>query len=144
MANGYKDFVSEAVQRRAAAQQALLNDRSGTNLSSLVQGGINLATKRKANREFNKAITREEQGLYNKVSSYDEVADQLDIKTDEFFYGLISDYNEIKSHLENGTMLDTELGKRDLATIKSVVDIYAEALPKIISTGDEIIKSANI
>ena len=41
-------------------------------------------------------------------------------------------------------MLDTELGKRDLATIKSVVDIYAEALPKIISTGDEIIKSANI
>jgi len=144
MADGYKDFVSEAVQRRAAAQQALFDDRSSANLSSLIQGGINLATKRKANREFNKTITREEQGLYNKVSSYDEVADQLDIKTDKFFYDLISDYNEIKNHIDNGTMLDTELGKRDLATIKSVVDIYAEALPKIISTGDQIVKSANI
>ena len=144
MADGYKDFVSEAVQRRAAAQQALFDDRSSANLSSLIQGGINLATKRKANREFNKTITREEQGLYNKVSSYDEVADQLDIKTDKFFYDLISDYNEIKNHIDNGTMLDTELGKRDLATIKSVVDVYAEALPKIISTGDQIVKSANI
>ena len=144
MADGYKDFVSEAVQRRAAAQQALFNDRSSANLSSLIQGGINLATKRKANREFNKTVTREEQGLYNKVSSYDEVADQLDIKTDKFFYDLISDYNEIKNHIDNGTMLDTELGKRDLATIKSVVDVYAEALPKIISTGDQIVKSANI
>ena len=109
MADGYKDFVSEAVQRRAAAQQALFDDRSSVNLSSLIQGGINLATKRKANREFNKAVTREEQGLYNKVSSYDEVADQLDIKTDKFFYDLISDYNEIKNHIDNGTMLDTEL-----------------------------------
>lgn len=144
MADGYKDFVSEAVQRRAAAQQALFDDRSSANLSSLIQGGINLATKRKANREFNKTVTREEQGLYNKVSSYDEVADQLDIKTDKFFYDLISDYNEIKNHIDNGTMLDTELGKRDLATIKSVVDVYAEALPKIISTGDQIVKSANI
>lgn len=144
MADGYKDFVSEAVQRRVAAQQALFDDRSSANLSSLIQGGINLATKRKANREFNKTITREEQGLYNKVSSYDEVADQLDIKTDKFFYDLISDYNEIKNHIDNGTMLDTELGKRDLATIKSVVDVYAEALPKIISTGDQIVKSANI
>ena len=144
MADGYKDFVSEAVQRRAAAQQALFDDRSSANLSSLIQGGINLATKRKANREFNKTINREEQGLYNKVSSYDEVADQLDIKTDKFFYDLISDYNEIKNHIDNGTMLDTELGKRDLATIKSVVDVYAEALPKIISTGDQIVKSANI
>lgn len=144
MADGYKDFVSEAVQRRAAAQQALFDDRSSANLSSLIQGGINLATKRKANREFNKTVTREEQGLYNKVSSYDEVADQLDIKTDKFFYDLISDYNEIKNHIDNGTMLDTELGKRDLATIKSVVDVYAEAIPKIISTGDQIVKSANI
>ena len=47
MADGYKDFVSEAVQRRAAAQQALFDDRSSANLSSLIQGGINLATKEK-------------------------------------------------------------------------------------------------
>lgn len=146
MSDGFKDFVSDAAAKSAAAQKAYLNEPSaiGVSLTSLIQGGINLATKRKDNREFNKAITREQQGLYNKVGSYDQISNAYDVKSEKFFYDLISDYNVIKSHIDNGTMQDAELGKRDLATIKNTVDNYSDAIPKLLATAEAIRKAASI
>ena len=142
--NGYRDFVGEATKRRIEAERALAESGSAINVGSLIQGGINLATKRKELKDFGRGINREQQGIYNKVGSFDNIETVYDKKSEQFFYDLISDYNEIKNHIDNGTMVDTELGKKDLAAIKNLVDNYSDAMPKILATSQAITQASKI
>lgn len=121
--------------RAANSQEGNLN----SNISSVLQGGTNyLLAKKDALRSFNKSLQQENQRIYDKVGSFETKYENFNTKSENFFMGLIDDYNEIKTHLNNGTMKDPSLGQKDLASIKNLIDMYGEALPKVLAVAGEI------
>ena len=138
--------AAQAIKERDAIAQQNASAGSGleTNIKSLVQGGINLLSKKKKEmKDFNKALLKEESKLYEKVGGFDMGYDGYNEKAEGFFYGLIDQYTQIKNHIDNGTMKDVQLGKRDLANIKGLIDQYSTAIPKVLSTAQFITEAAN-
>lgn len=121
-------------QEQQAKRQALKESTIASNITSLVKGGIDVVTnKNKALSKLNKSIVKGEQEMYDKVGSdgYDTGFNKYDQNSEAFLHGLISKFNETSNALNNGTLIDNELGKRQLAQIKNMVDIYGDAVPNI-------------
>jgi hypothetical protein len=116
------------------------------NIGSAIQAGMQVAQsilpKKQALKEFTKGQQKKGQDLYDKVGSYNTGYEAYDQNSDIFFHDLISKYNEIQGHINNGTMIDSELGKKDLANIKNLVDMYGVAIPNIMKTASAIEKSS--
>jgi hypothetical protein len=142
-----KDPLRESVIRsqKDAEAASKMPDSTNKNITSLIQGGVNLMTqKKKALKDFNKSILKEDQKLYDKVGGFTTEFEGFNEKSEKFFGELIEEYNSIKNHLNNGTMKDASLGKKDLANLKALVDQYGQALPKVLATADEINQAASI
>jgi len=141
------DSAMRSVKERDNIQQqnAQAPSELETNLKSVVQGGINmLQAKKNAMRKFNKAVLKEENKLYEKVGGFTTSYAGYDAKAEAFFGDLISNYSTIKTHLDNSTMKDAQLGKRDLASIKNLIDDYGKAIPKVLATAQAITEAANV
>jgi len=136
-----QDPMSASVQRsvkEAKAAEAANLERD-PNVTSLIQSGIGmLSAKKEAMKGFTREVLKEERKMYEKVGGMATGYNGYDQKAESFFEGLIDQYNVIKSHLDAGTMKDANLGKRDLATIKNLIDQYGEAIPKVIGTAKAI------
>lgn len=143
-----QDPMLASVLASAKERDALIASNKESNVSaniaSVVQGGVNLLTeKKKQLKQFNKQVLQEEQRIYDKVGGFVTEYESFNEKQEAFFDGLISQYNEIKTHLDNGTMKDASLGKRDLASIKNLIDQYGRALPNVMASADAITEAAN-
>ncbi len=138
--------MARTVKERDAARAASASDNAvSANLSSLVQGGVNLITQKKKDlNKLNKAVLREDQRIYDKVGSFVTEYEGFNGKSEEFFGTLIEKYNTIKTHLNNGTLKDITLGQKDLADIKNIVDQYGTAIPKVLAMASEIDQAAKI
>ncbi len=138
--------MARTVKERDAARAASASDNAvNANLSSLVQGGVNLITQKKKDlNKLNKAVLREDQRIYDKVGSFVTEYEGFNGKSEEFFGNLIEKYNTIKTHLNNGTLKDITLGQKDLADIKNIVDQYGNAIPKVLAMASEIDQAAKI
>lgn len=136
-----QDPMSASVQRsvkEAKAAEAANLERD-PNVTSLIQSGVGmLSAKKEAMKGFTREVLKEERKMYEKVGGMATGYNGYDQKAESFFEGLIDQYNIIKSHLDAGTMKDANLGKRDLATIKNLIDQYGEAIPKVIGTAKAI------
>lgn len=100
-----------------------------------------LMNKKAQQRAFDEAQRKQEQDLYNRVASLQVGSTKYDKNSEDYFFDLISKSNEIQRHLRDNTMIDRELGKRDLARINNLVNIYGEAQPRIVEASN-IIKEA--
>jgi len=133
-------------QEQQAKRQALKESTIASNITSLIKGGIDVVTnKNKALNKLNKSIVKGEQEMYDKVGSdgYDTGFNKYDENSEAFLHGLISKFNETSNALNNGTLIDNELGKRQLAQIKNMVDIYGDAVPNIQSVAKLLKQQAN-
>lgn len=136
-----------AMQQEASAKrQALKESTLASNVTSLVKGGVSLVTeKTNALNKLNKSIVKGEQDMYNKVGSdgYDTGFNKYDENSEAFLHGLISKYNETKNALDQDILIDSDMGKRQLAQIKNMVDIYGDAVPNIQLVSKMLKKQAN-
>ena len=136
-----QDPMSASVQRSVKEAKAAeaANLQRDPNVTSLIQSGVGmLSAKKDAMKGFTREVLKEERKMYEKVGGMATGYNGYDKKAESFFEGLIDQYNVIKSHLDAGTMKDANLGKRDLATIKNLIDQYGEAIPKVIGTAKAI------
>ncbi len=100
-----------------------------------------LMNKKAQQRSFDQAQRKQEQDLYNRVASLQVGSTKYDKNSEDYFFDLIGKSNEIKRHLADNTMIDRELGKRDLARINNLVNVYGEAQPRIVEASN-ILKEA--
>jgi hypothetical protein len=136
-----QDPMSASVQRSVKEAKAAeaANLQRDPNVTSLIQSGVGmLSAKKDAMKGFTREVLKEERKMYEKVGGMTTGYNGYDKKAESFFEGLIDQYNVIKSHLDAGTMKDANLGKRDLATIKNLIDQYGEAIPKVLGTAKAI------
>ncbi len=135
--------MSESRQRQQAIEQQRRN-RSMTNANALAQGVINsIGSKQEALKEFTKNQKRDQQNLYNDVASYSLGYEEFNKKSDIFFHDLIDKYSEIQGHLNNGTMVDEQLGRQDLSRIKNLVNVYGDAVPRMQKIAAAIEQASN-
>tara|TARA_R100000900_G_scaffold105750_1_gene82069 strand:+ start:388 stop:1728 length:1341 start_codon:yes stop_codon:yes gene_type:complete len=140
-----RESVIKSTKELEAARAANTTDNTEKNITSLIQGGVNLLTqKKKALGDFNKSVLKEDQKLYDKVGGFTTEFEGFNEKSEKFFGDLIEEYNSIKTHLNNGTMRDASLGKKDLANLRGLVDQYGKALPKVLATADQINQAATL
>jgi len=144
-----QDPMLASVMASAKERDALIasntKDNTSANIGALIQGGVNLLTQKKRGlKDFNKSVLKEEQKIYDKVGGFSSEYEGFNAKSETFFDGLIGKYNEIKTHLDSGTMKDASLGKKDLANIKNLIDQYGSAIPKVLASADAITDAANI
>ena len=86
------------------------------NITSLAQGLVSSITPKKtALKDFTKGQKNQQQDLYDAISNTDLGYKEFDSSSDEMMHGLIDDFSTIQGHLNNGTMVDEQLGRRDLA-----------------------------
>ena len=115
------------------------------NLSSITQGAVNAMTQQKKGlKNLNNKVSRNQLNMYKRVGGkdFDTGFSDYDQQAETLFYDAITKYNEIKSHLDNNTMLDSEAGKKDLAKIENMIDVYAQSVPNIISLSQAITEEA--
>lgn len=103
-----------------------------------------LMNKKAQQRAFDQRQLKQEQDLYNRVASLQVGSTNFDKNSEDYFFDLIGKSNEIKRHLADNTMIDRELGKRDLARINNLVNVYGEAQPRIIKAANVIKEAALI
>ena len=139
-----KNPMSEAVSKSILDRDKIMysnaaSDNTEKNITSLFQGGINLLTaKKKAISKLNKNVLKEDQKIYDKVGGFSTEYEGFNEKSEAFFGELIEKYNTIKTHLNSGSLKDPSLGKKDLASLKSLVDQYGKAIPKVLAIADQI------
>lgn len=135
--------MAESRQLQQAREQQRRN-RTMTNANALAQGVINsIGSKKEALKEFTKGQKRDQQNLYNDVASYSLGYEDFNKKSDIFFHDLIDKYSEIQGHLNNGTMVDEQLGRQDLAKIKNLVNVYGDAVPRMQKIAAAIDQASN-
>ena len=103
-----------------------------------------LMNKKAQQRAFDEVQRKQEQNLYNRVASLQVGSTKYDKNSEDYFFDLIGKSNEIKRHLADNTMIDRELGKRDLARINNLVNVYGEAQPRIIKAANVLKEAALI
>ena len=127
--------ASKVTQQGVAQKEA----RKTQNINALAQGVLNSITpKKQALKDFTQGQKRGQQSLYEKVGSSSLGFEKFDLNKDAFFHSLIDKYSEIEAHLNNGTLKDEQLGKKDLADIRNMVKVYGAAVPRIINIADKI------
>ena len=135
--SGLQTLASQQFQQDARQRQQ--------NIGTAIQAGMSIAQsilpKKQALKEFTKGEQKRQQDLYDKVGTYSTGYDAYDANSEAFFHDLISKHNEIQSALNNKLMVDSELGKKDLANIQNLVNMYGEAIPNILATAKGIEKS---
>lgn len=143
-----KDNISQVTSglKAIGEQQFAENVRQRReNIGTAIQAGMSIAQsilpKKQALKEFTKGEQKRQQDLYDKVGTYSTGYDAYDANSEAFFHDLISKHNEIQSALNNKLMVDSELGKKDLANIQNMVNMYGEAIPNILATAKAIEKS---
>ena len=143
-----KDNISEVTSglKAIGEQQFAENVRQRReNIGTAIQAGMSIAQsilpKKQALKEFTKGEQKRQQDLYDKVGTYSTGYDAYDANSEAFFHDLISKHNEIQYALNNKSMVDSELGKKDLANIQNMVNMYGEAIPNILATAKVIEKS---
>jgi len=115
------------------------------NVSSVVQGAVNAMTQQKKGLEnLNKSVTRNQINMYKRVGGkdFDTGFSDYDQQAETLFYDAITQYNEIKAHLDNNTLIDSEAGKKDLAKIENMIDVYGQSVPNIIAVAKAIEEQA--
>lgn len=126
------------------AEEQQRRSRTINNASALTQGIISSITpKKEALKDFTKSQKKGQQDLYNDVASYDLGYKDFNKKSDVFFHDLIDRYSEIQGHLNNGTMVDEQLGRQDLARIKNLVNVYGDAVPRMQKIAAAIDQASN-
>ena len=111
------------------------------NVSSVVQGAVNAMTQQKEGlKDLNKSVTRNQINMYKRVGGedFDTGFSDYDQQAETLFYDAITKYNEINAHLENNTLIDSEAGKKDLAKIENMIDVYGQSVPNIIAVARAI------
>ena len=127
--------ANKVVQQEAAQKDA----RKTQNINALAQGALNSITpKKEALKDFTQAQKKGQQNLYEKVGSSSLGFEKFDANKNAFMHSLIDKYSEIEKHLNNGTLVDEQLGKKDLADIRNMVKVYGAAVPRIINIADKI------
>ena len=135
--SGLQTLASQQFQQEARQRQE--------NIGTAIQAGMSIAQsilpKKQALKKFTKGEQKRQQDLYDKVGTYSTGYDAYDANSEAFFHDLISKNNEIQYALNNKLMVDSELGKKDLANIQNLVNMYGEAIPNILATAKGIEKS---
>ena len=140
--NALSGIISKAgeASRAELLRQEKINR---ANITSLAQGLVNSITpKKNALKDFTKSQKNQQQDLYDTISSTDLGYKDFDASSDEMMHGLIDDFSTIQGHLNNGTMVDEQLGRRDLAKIKNKVNTYAAAIPRFKAITSAITKAS--
>ena len=130
-------IISQAA--RPNKQEAQKQARVNANVASLAQGVLNSITPKKdALKDFTATQKNKQQNLYNDIASYDLGYKDFDKQSDTFFHNLIDKYSEIQGHLNNGTLVDEQLGRKDLAKINNLVNVYGDAIPRMLKISQAI------
>ena len=140
--NALSGIISKAGE--ASRAESLRQEKvNRANITSLAQGFVNSITpKKNALKEFTKSQKNQQQDLYDAISSTDLGYKDFDASSDKMMHGLIDDFSTIQGHLNNGTMVDEQLGRRDLAKIKNKVNTYAAAIPRFKAITSAITKAS--
>ena len=115
------------------------------NVSSVVQGAVDAMTQQKKGLEdLNKSVTRNQINMYKRVGGedFDTGFSDYDQQAETLFYDAITQYNEINFLLENNRLVDSEAGKKDLAKIENMIDVYGQSVPNIIAVAKAIEEQA--
>ena len=143
-----RDNISEVTSGlKAIGEQQFAREQQQRqqNIGTAIQAGMTIAQsilpKKQALKDFTKGEKKRQQDLYDKVGTYSTGYDAYDANSEAFFHDLISKNNEIQYALNNNQMIDSELGKKDLANIQNLVNMYGEAVPNILATANAIEKS---
>lgn len=137
----YRDIYKESrqLEQAAAAEQ---DQRNANNLGTLVSTGIGAISdvvKRKEGLEaFSAEALKRSNKLNDKVAKFGSPYDDFNKKSEDFFFGLIGEFNDIQSALDNGTHKNPQLARQDLARIERLVDQYKEGIGDVLATGQII------
>ena len=137
----YRDIYKESrqLEQAAAAEQS---QRNANNLGTLVSTGMGVISdvvKRKEGLEaFSAEALKRSNKLNDKVAKFGSPYDDFNKKSEEFFFGLIGEFNDIQSALDNGTHKNPQLARQDLARIERLVDQYKEGIGDVLATGQII------
>ncbi len=137
----YRDIYKESrqLEQAAAAEQS---QRNANNLGTLVSTGMGVISdvvKRKEGLEaFSAEALKRSNKLNDKVAKFGSPYDDFNKKSEDFFFGLIGEFNDIQSALDNGTHKNPQLARQDLARIERLVDQYKEGIGDVLATGQII------
>lgn len=140
-AAGKQSDLSSIIAQAAkpSKQETQKQARVSANAASLAQGVLNSITpKKNALKDFTATQKNKQQNLYNDIASYDLGYKDFDKQSDTFFHNLIDKYSEIQGHLNNGTLVDEQLGRKDLAKINNLVNVYGDAIPRMLKISQAI------
>lgn len=136
--SGLSNIISQEFSK-VPSEQTNSKAVNTANIASLAQGVLNSITpKKEALKEFTATQKRQQQNLYNDVASYSLGYEDFDKQSDTFFHNLIDKYSEIQGHLNNGTLVDEQLGRKDLAKINNLVNVYGDAIPRMLRISQAI------
>lgn len=124
------------------------------NVGSSIAAGMNLRKqniKHEKEQQLRLLKDRNEtsQLLYDKVGmvkgSFSGFDNEFETSKNEYFYGLIDKYVEIKQAMDDPSSgIDLALGRRALSDINTQVDKYKEYSPKILTAAAKLKESLNI
>lgn len=124
------------------------------NVGSSVAAGINLRRqniKHEKEQQLKLLQDRNEtsQLLYDKVGmvkgSFSGFDNEFETSKNEYFYGLIDKYVEIKQAMDDPSSgIDLAIGRRALTDINTQVDKYKEYAPKILTAAAKLKENLNI
>ena len=128
--------------------------QSIANVGSSIAAGINLRRqniKHEKEQQLKLLQDRNEtsQLLYDKVGmvkgSFSGFDSEFETSKNEYFYGLIDKYVEIKQAMDDPSSgIDLALGRRALSDINTQVDKYKEYAPKILTAAAKLKENLNI
>tara|TARA_R110002153_G_scaffold46567_2_gene131512 strand:- start:1379 stop:2686 length:1308 start_codon:yes stop_codon:yes gene_type:complete len=132
-------IISQQFGKGPNREEAQKKARTTANIASLAQGVLSSITPKKvALKDFTATQKNKQQNLYNDIASYDLGYKDFDKQSDTFFHNLIDKYSEIQGHLNNGTLVDEQLGRKDLAKINNLVNVYGDAIPRMLKISQAI------
>jgi len=128
--------------------------QSIANVGSSIAAGINLRRQNiKHEKEQQLKLLQDRnktsQLLYDKVGmvkgSFSGFDSEFETSKNEYFYGLIDKYVEIKQAMDDPSSgIDLALGRRALSDINTQVDKYKEYAPKILTAAAKLKENLNI
>ncbi len=137
----YRDIYKESRQlyNQAMDEQATRNAQNLSTVVNTTMGAISEQVKKKKGLEaFSAESLKRSNKLNDKVAKFGSPYDDFNKKSEEFFFGLIGEFNDIQSALDNGTHKNPQLARQDLARIERLVDQYKEGIGDVLATGQII------
>tara|TARA_B100000575_G_scaffold206644_1_gene168019 strand:- start:1041 stop:2516 length:1476 start_codon:yes stop_codon:yes gene_type:complete len=126
----YNQAMDEEARRRAQNLSTVIN--------TTMEAVDNQIKKKKGLEAFSAEALKRSNRLNDKVAKFGSPYDDFNKKSEEFFFGLIGEFNDIQSALDNGTHKNPQLARQDLARIERLVDQYREGIGDVLATGQII------